>query len=81
MECQRIVNLLDTTSDSVPKFVTKKWVEVNQSGGSYNNTNKQIRFKAPMLRSDLCGTVMHILLLKELLLLKKQIIETETISL
>ena len=29
MEYQRIVNLLDTTSDSVPRFVTKIWVEIH----------------------------------------------------
>ena len=38
----------------MPRFITKKWIEVyDQSGGAYN-TNKQIRFKTPMLRSDLC---------------------------
>ena len=34
MEFQKIVNFLDTTSDDkdLPRFVTKKWVEVyNQS--------------------------------------------------
>ena len=30
MECQKIVNFLDTTSNNkdLPKFVTKKWIEV-----------------------------------------------------
>ena len=29
------MNLLDTTSDNVPRFITKKWIEVyDQSGGS-----------------------------------------------
>ena len=38
----------------MPRFITKKWIEVyGQSGGAYN-TNKQIRFKTSMLRSDLC---------------------------
>ena len=57
MEFQKIVNLLDTTSDDkdLPRFVTKKWIEVhNQSGRDYR-VNKEIRIKAPMLRSDLCG--------------------------
>ena len=45
---------MGNTSDKIPRFITKKWIEVyDQSGGTYN-TNKQIRFKAPMLRSDLC---------------------------
>ena len=54
MEYEKTVNFLDTTSDIVPRFITKKWVEVHdQSGGSYS-INKQIRFKTSMLRSDLC---------------------------
>ena len=54
MEYQKITNLLDSTSDKVPTFITKKWIEVHdQSGGTYN-TNKKIRFKTLMLRSDLC---------------------------
>ena len=40
MEYEKIINLLHTTSDNVPRFITKKWVEVyDQSGVSYN-TNK-----------------------------------------
>ena len=56
MEFQKIVNFLDTTSDDkdLPRFVTKKWIEVyDQSEGNYND-NKEIRIKASMLRSDLC---------------------------
>ena len=56
MEFQKNVNFLDTTSDDkdLPRFVTKKWVEVyDQSGGNYN-VNKEIRIKTSMLRSDLC---------------------------
>ena len=54
MKYQKIAKLLDSTSDKVPRFITKKWREVfDQSGGRYN-TNKQITFKTPMIRSDLC---------------------------
>ena len=56
MEFQKIKNFLDTTSDDkdLPRFVTKKWVEVyDQSEGNYN-VNKEIRIKTSMLRSDLC---------------------------
>ena len=56
MEFQKIVNFLDTTSDNknLPKFVTKKWIEVyDQSRGNYN-VNKEIRIKTSMLRPDLC---------------------------
>ena len=54
MEYQKITNLLGNTSNKVPRFITKNWIEVHdQSGGTYN-TNKQIRFKTLMVRSDLC---------------------------
>ena len=56
MEFQKIENLLDTTSDDkdLPRFVTKKWIEVyDQSGGNYN-VNKKITIKTSMLRPDLC---------------------------
>ena len=60
MEYQKITNLLGTTSDNVPRFITKKWIEVHdQSGNADNryNTSKQIRFKTSMLRSDLCDFI------------------------
>ena len=56
MEFQKITNFLDINSDNrdLPKFVTKKWIEVyDQSEGNYN-VNKEIRIKTSMLRSDLC---------------------------
>ena len=56
MEFQRIVNLLDTTLDDndLPRFDTKKWIEVyDQSEGNYN-VNKEIRIKTSVLRWDLC---------------------------
>ena len=42
--------------DNVSRFTTKKWIEVNDQSGSADDrykTSKQIRFKTPMLRSDL----------------------------
>ena len=57
MEFRKIENFLDATSDDkdLPRFVTKKWIEVyDQSGGNYN-VNKEIRIKTSMLRSDLCN--------------------------
>ena len=36
------------------KFTTIKWIEIfDQSNGSYN-PNKDIRFKTPQIRDDLC---------------------------
>ena len=56
MEFQEILNFLDTTCNdkAIPRFVTKKWIEVyDQSEGNYN-VNKEIRIKTSLLRSDLC---------------------------
>ena len=56
MEFQKIINLLDVTSDNkdLPRFVTKKWIEVYDQSEKNYNVNKEIRIKTPMLRSDLC---------------------------
>ena len=54
MEYQKITNLLGNIPDKVPRFITKKWIEVRDQSGETYNTNKQIRFKTSMLRSDLC---------------------------
>ena len=54
MEYQKITKLLDDTPDKVSRFITKKRIEVqDQSAGAYSSS-KQIRFKASMLRSELC---------------------------
>ena len=37
------------------KFVTRKWIEVNDLSGGQYSVNKNIRFKTPMLRPHLCG--------------------------
>ena len=56
MEFQKIINLLDITSDykDLPRYVTKKWIEVYDQSEKNYNVNKKIRFKRSMLRSDLC---------------------------
>ena len=54
MKYQKITNLLCNTPDKVPKFITKKWIEVPDQFGEKCNTKKQIRFKTSMLISDLC---------------------------
>ena len=52
MEFQKIINLLDVTSDNkdLPRFVTKKWVEVYDQSEKNYNTDKEIRIKTSMLR-------------------------------
>ena len=56
MEFQRNINLLDITSDDkdLPKYVTKKWIEVYDQSEKNYSVDKEIRIKTPMLRSDLC---------------------------
>ena len=56
MEFQKVTNFLDITSDNkdLPRFVTRKWIEVyDQSQGNYD-INIEVRIKTSMLRSDLC---------------------------
>ena len=76
--CKRVVQkteeatadlITNTTSNSVPRFNTKKWVQVHAESGKSYNINTQRRFKTSMLRSVYVITVVHILLPKELLLL------------
>ena len=53
MDYQKIVNLLESTSDNISKFRTRNWIEINdESRGNY--ANGDIKFKAAMLRSNLC---------------------------
>ena len=52
MEFNKINNLLGDPSNKVPRFVTKKWIGINPQSKEFN-TSKEIRFKTPMLRSDL----------------------------
>ena len=56
MEFQKIINLLDTTFDNkdLPRFVTKKWIEIYDQSENNYSINKEIRIKISMLRSDLC---------------------------
>ena len=65
MEFQKIKNLLDISSENkdLPRYVTKKWVEVYDQLQENYNTNKEHQIYVIL--------VMHILLLKEILLLLK----------
>ena len=44
----------DNESKQLSKFVTTEYVRVNNLSDTYNE-NKSIRFKTPMLRSNLCN--------------------------
>ena len=54
MEYQKIIKLLGSTLDKVPRFINKKWIKIYDQSGRPYSSNKQIRFKTSMLRSDLC---------------------------
>ena len=40
MEYQKMTNLLGTTLDEVPRFITTKWVEVHDQSGSADDRYK-----------------------------------------
>ena len=50
MELHKISKLL--IDSTVPKFVTRKWIEVNDLSGGQHSVNRNIRFKTALLRSD-----------------------------
>ena len=65
MEYDKINNLLrseelgsavDSENEQLSKFATRDYVGVNSLSNTYNE-NKSIRFKTPVLRSDLCDYV------------------------
>ena len=51
MEHHKISRLLNDLI--VSKFVTRKYIKINLLNGQYS-VNKNVRFKIPILRSDLC---------------------------
>ena len=53
MEYQKIINLLDNTSNQQSKFRTKNWIEINDESRGMYNVNSDIKFKATMLKSSL----------------------------
>ena len=55
MGYDNIINLLGKLDKGdIPKFTSIKWIETfDQSNGNYNQ-NKDIRFKTPQIRDDLC---------------------------
>ena len=74
MKYQKITNLLDTTIDEIPRFITKKWVVVHDQSGGTNDRyqpNKQIRFKTSLLRSDLCDYSDAYIIIKGDIILRK----------
>ena len=54
MEYQKIINLLDNTSNQLSKFRRKNWTEINDHSRGVCNTNTDIRFKTTILKCSLC---------------------------
>ena len=54
MKYQKIINLLDSTSNKPSKIRTKNWVKIKDNIIGAYCPNKKIRFKTAMLRSCLC---------------------------
>ena len=56
MEFQKITNFLDKTFDDtdLPRFATKKWIEVYDQSERNYDVNKEIRIKTSIAISDLC---------------------------
>ena len=56
MEFQKLANFLDTTPDDkdLPRFFTKKWIEVYDQLKENYSVEKEIWIKTSILRSDLC---------------------------
>ena len=54
MEYQKIIHLLDNTSNQLSKFRRKNCIEINDWSRWVYNTNTDIRFKTTMLKSSLC---------------------------
>ena len=57
MEYDKINNLLGSPRGTLSRFVTRNWIQVNDLSENCHDRyddKKQIQFKTPMLRSDLC---------------------------
>ena len=69
MEYDKINNLLlseDNESEKLSKFITREYVRDNSLSNTYNE-NKSIRFKTPMLRSNLCNYSDAYILVKDII--------------
>ena len=52
MEHYKVSKLLNDSA--VSKFMTKKWIKLNDLSSAQYSGNKNIRFQTPMLQSNLC---------------------------
>ena len=54
MEYQKIIYLLDNSSNKPSKFRTNNWVEISDGSRGTYYTNSPIKFKPTMLKSSFC---------------------------
>ena len=65
MEDQKIINLLATTLDERPRFITKKWVEVHDQSVSADDRYKPSKQKNLKLQ---CYDQIYVILVMRVLL-------------
>ena len=63
MKYQKIINLLDKTSNQESKFRTKNWVEINGESKWTYKASYTINFKTTMLKFSLCDDVIYVIIL------------------
>ena len=54
MKNQKIIKLLDDTTNEPSKFKTRNWVEKNDKSRGVYNVSEQIKFQTSTIRSNLC---------------------------
>ena len=57
MEYQKIINLLDNTTNQPPEFRTRNSVEIHDDSQGKYNVGNQIEFKTSMIRLNLCNYI------------------------
>ena len=67
MEFQSIINLLGITSDdkNLPRYVTKKWIDVYYQSEKNYDINKEIKFRSDL---DQCLDQIYVILAMRILL-------------
>ena len=54
MEYQKIINLLDDTTNQPSGLRKRNWVEINDESWETYNVSNHLKFKTSMIRSNLC---------------------------
>ena len=52
---KKIINFLDNKPDTLSKFRTKNWVEINDDSRGTYNTYSQVKFKTSVLKWSSCN--------------------------